>query len=209
MEKLLVVGVDTTIGANLALACADTFEVLGTASRAGLAFDGFDCRTTAAGDANNLVNIAAGFRPDWILHTGSLSASAWDLPASDPAWSQELPMVCGLLEFARSKATCLTVLLTDAVFAGPRMFHDEAAPTASIHPAAPYALALEQLLSDTIALVVRTHAYGWAPAGGESGLAERIYQGLSSGAPVMPDGRRYATPILASDLAVLLRGPGT
>ena len=174
-----------------------------------LAIDGVDTRHLFAGDAAALGHLAADFRPDWILHAGSLSASAWDLPASDPAWPNELAVVSALLDVARTSGARLTVVLTDAVFTGPRMFHDESARTGSPHPAAPYALAIEQLLCDTIALVVRTHAYGWAPVGGEPALAERAYAGLAGGqlaknAAAITDGRRYATPILASDLALLL-----
>ncbi len=120
-------------------------------------------RRVTAGDAAAVARVAAEFRPDWILHAGSLSASAWDLPANDPAWSGELAVVRALLDVARATAARLTVVLTDAVFTGPRMFHDESAPTGSGHPAAAHAVAIEQVLGDTVALVVRTHAYGWVP----------------------------------------------
>ena len=206
MEKLLVVGVDTTIGANLALACADTFEVLGMASA-----PAWRSTVSTAAPPPPVMRTTWSTSPPAFVPTGSCT----------PARSRPRPGICrpairpgrkscrwcvGCWS-ARSKATCLTVLLTDAVFAGPRMFHDEAAPTASIHPAAPYALALEQLLADDRAGGRRMPMAGPRPAANRAW--PMIYQGLSSGARVMPDGRRYATPILASDLATLLRGPGT
>jgi dTDP-4-dehydrorhamnose reductase len=204
MEKLLVVGVDTTLGANLALTSADRCEVLGVSSHHPLACDSFAVEHVRHGDIDALTRLADEFRPSWILHCGSLSASSWDLPVADPAWERESQIVRTLLNSARAQDARLTVVLTDAVFTGPRMFHDESSPTVSRHPAAAHALAIEHMLADTIALVVRTHAYGWAPASTEPGTAERIWQALSTGAGAAPDGRRYATPILASDLAELL-----
>jgi len=204
MEKLLVVGVDTTTGANVALASTGRYEVQGISLHHRLAFDSFAVEHAGCGDTDALIRLADQFRPSWILHCGSLSASSWDLPVADPTWDRETQIVRSLLDCARAQDARLTVVLTDAVFTGPRMFHDESSPTGSGHPAAAHALAIEQFLADTIALVVRTHAYGWAPEGAEPGMAERIWQALSTGAAAAPDGRRYATPILASDLADLL-----
>jgi dTDP-4-dehydrorhamnose reductase len=204
MEKLLIVGVDTTTGANLALASTDRCDVVGISSQHRISLDGCAVEQVRTGDIDAVVRVADEFRPTWILHCGSLSASSWDLPVADPAWEREPQIVRALLDCARARDAQLTVVLTDAVFTGPRMFHDESSPTGSRHPAADHALAIEQILADTIALVVRTHAYGWAPVGTEPGTAERIWQSLSSGAAGSPDGRRFATPILASDLADLL-----
>jgi dTDP-4-dehydrorhamnose reductase len=202
MDKLLVVGVDTLAGANFALASSARFEVLGLCPQRGRSLEGIAVEQAAELDAT--LRHAEHFGPDWIVHCGRLSASSWDLPATDPAWECEPKLVHGLLDCARAHNARLTVLLTDAVFSGPRMFHDESSPTGSAHPAATTALAIEQTLADTIALVVRTHTYGWAPAGCEAGTVERLWQWLVDGASASPDGRRYATPILASDLADLL-----
>jgi dTDP-4-dehydrorhamnose reductase len=204
MEKLLVVGVDTTAGANVALASTNRYEVLGVSSNHRLAFDRLATEHVRPGDVDAVARLIDGFRPSWILHCGSLSASSWDIPAADPAWEREPQLVRMLLDCARTHDARLTVVLTDAVFTGPRMFHDDSSPTCSTHPAAVHALAVEQLLADTMALVVRTHVYGWSPAGTEPGTAERIWQALSAGTPASLDGRRYATPILGSDLAELL-----
>ncbi len=203
MEKLLVVGVDTTAGANLALAATGHYRVLGVSLQHPLAFDGFDCEYVR-GDAGAVSRLAEEFCPSLVLYCGCLATSSWDLPVADPAWEREPQFVQGLSDCARRLHARLTVLLTDAVFAGPRMFHEENSPTDSRHPAAAHALAVQQILADTATLVVRTHAYGWAPTGTEPALAERIWQALSGGAGMAPDGHRYATPILASDLAELL-----
>ncbi len=204
MDKLLVVGVDTIAGANAALALCDRYQILGISWDARSAFDSFAVAHVRRGDVDSLNRLSREFGPSWILHCGSLSASSWDLPAANPAWEQEPPIVRTLVDCAQAQAAQLTVVLTDGVFAGPRMFHDESSTATSDHPAAAHALAVEQILAETTALIVRTHAYGWAPATGEPGTAERFWQALSTGAAASTDGRRYATPILCSDLANLL-----
>jgi dTDP-4-dehydrorhamnose reductase len=98
----------------------------------------------------------------------------------------------------------LIALSSDVVFSGPKMFHDEAAATTSAHPAAAAVLQWEQTLLAGGALVARTCAYGWAPAGAQPGLVERIVHALRAGQPAPVDGQRFATPIFAADLAPLL-----
>jgi dTDP-4-dehydrorhamnose reductase len=63
---------------------------------------------------------------------------------------------------------------------------------------------MESTLATTGALVVRTHAYGWSPVAARGGFAERAWHALASSVALPADGRRHATPILASDLAELL-----
>jgi dTDP-4-dehydrorhamnose reductase len=53
-------------------------------------------------------------------------------------------------------------------------------------------------------LIVRTHAYGWAPPGAAPDFAEAAFEALQTGQPLAVDSHRYATPLLASDLAELL-----
>ena len=63
---------------------------------------------------------------------------------------------------------------------------------------------MEQALSETRALVVRTHAYGWSPVDSLACYAERAHEALLTGAAIAADGLRHATPILAADLAAPL-----
>jgi dTDP-4-dehydrorhamnose reductase len=142
--------------------------------------------------------------PDWLIYAGSLSAANWDLPASDPAWEHEPSMTDGLIAACRRLKAKLIAISSDAVFTGPKMFHEESEPTKSTHHAAGLILQHEQRLIEGGALVARTHVYGWAPAGVEAGLVERIAQSLLDAAVPPVDGWRYATPILATDLAEFL-----
>jgi dTDP-4-dehydrorhamnose reductase len=142
-----------------------------------------------------------GAGPDWIVHCGPLACGSWDLPSKCPAPAEETA-VCGeLLDAAEHLGASLTVVLTDAVFAGPRMFHDEQSPMAGQEPLAMAAREVERLLEGRRALVVRTHAYGWGSRAAEPTFAERVWMALAEGLPCPLDPRRHATPILASDLA--------
>ena len=112
-----------------------------------------------------------------------------------------------LATMARELSARLTVISSDVVFAGPRMFHDESSPPASSSPRAKYVLAVEQA-ADESRHAGRPHArVRLEPARSDASFAERAYQAVGRGrCPVAADGCRHATPILATDLAPLV-GP--
>jgi dTDP-4-dehydrorhamnose reductase len=84
------------------------------------------------------------------------------------------------------------------------MFHDEHSPATGQEPLAMAAREVERLLEGRRALAVRTHAYGWGSSAAEPTFAERVWMALAEGLPCALDRHRYATPILASDLAEIL-----
>ncbi len=204
MDKLIVVGVDTLAGAGIAQALKGHCEVSGFAFQGGVDGQGCSTQFVRHGDSDSLVAAIEAIEPDWLIYTGSLSAANWDLPASDSAWQHECATAENLVTVSRRLSAKLIALSSDAVFSGPKMFHDELASTTSTHPAANFILPWEQVLIAGGALVARTHVYGWAPAGVAPGLVERIAQSLLDAAAPPVDGWRYATPILAADLAQFL-----
>ncbi len=82
------------------------------------------------------------------------------------------------------------------------MFHSEDSPPQGKGAAADAARRLEAAVANTAALVVRTHVYGWSPR--QDSFCEQLWSAAVDRRPAMADGRRHATPILASDLAELL-----
>ena len=162
MDKLVVVGIDTVGGAGVAQALKDRCEVVGIAL--GDDVDGRDYVTQCVrpGDSGGLAAAIEAVDCDWMIYAGSLSASNWDLPASDPAWEHEPAVAESVVAASRRRSTKLIVISSDAVFAGPKMFHDEDEPTTSIHRAASSILQCEQIFAAGGALVIRTHVYGWA-----------------------------------------------
>ncbi len=94
------------------------------------------------------------------------------------------------------------MLSSDAVFAGPRMFHEEDSPATAAGAWPDAARKLEQALAGSSALIVRSHVYGWSPS--QDSFAEIVWSACVDRRPVGIDGRRHATPLLISDLAEFL-----
>jgi dTDP-4-dehydrorhamnose reductase len=206
VNKLLLTGADTMLGANLALALRDRWKVVLIGGDSMPAFDGCQTISCDLSDRSDVVYRVLSEAPRGIIHCGGLARSAWDLANTDVVidTQQEVAHAQALATAAERAGCPLVVLSTDAVFAGPRMFHCEISPTSATHAAADAAKTLERSLAATTALVVRTHAYGWSPAETEAGFAETIWTKLISGLGCPVDSQNYATPILATDLASLL-----
>ena len=204
MNKLLLVGADTMLGANLALALEDRFDCTGLAKKRP---DVAGCRQTIVGDILDsafVESLMAAEHPDWVIYIGPTSHSSWDAaieerPASATHFAQRLAAItaeCG---------AALTLLSSDAVFTGPRLFHEEPSRATAETPFAREVRAVENAVaSSTHALVVRTHAYGWSANNDTPNLIDELVEQLVAGRPAAMDGVRYATPILATDLAELL-----
>jgi dTDP-4-dehydrorhamnose reductase len=210
VEKVVIVGTDTMLGANLAHCWSDRCDVAALATT-----DLPDVFATApqAERAAAWRQRVADERPTLIAYCGSLAKSAWELCPSDPQWCPTAAEIgqwcCGetaAIELAaKTAAECgsqLLLLTSDVGFTGPRIFHGEAAVP---HAAGPLAAALSQiegLATRAGALVVRTHAYGWSPEGNT--VAERLWNALNDEQTAVVDAHRHATPILATDLADIL-----
>jgi dTDP-4-dehydrorhamnose reductase len=204
VERLLVTGVDFPLGGNLALKLADRCEVVGLYCRRQVespAVRTAECDSASRPERRRLL---LDFQPHWIIHCGPLALGAWDEPANELECQREGDMVTHWAELAAELSAQLTVVSSDVVLAGPRMFHDESAEPQSVHARAAATRIMERRLERSGALVVRTHAYGWCPVSEHAGFAERAFQQLTAGKRTAYDGLRYATPILATDLAELL-----
>jgi dTDP-4-dehydrorhamnose reductase len=208
MDKLLLVGADSMLGANLALALLDRFDCTGLSNKLS---EVAGCRRTVVGDALDsalVESLVAAEHPNWVIYVGSISRSSWDAvadqrPASTAHTAQQL--VQRLAEITADCGAALTVLSSDTVFTGPRLFHEEPSRPTADTPFAREVRAVENAVAPSKhALVVRTHAYGWSATNDAPCLVETLAEQLATGQPATIDGLRYATPILATDLADLL-----
>ncbi len=201
---VLVTGAETMLGANLAVRLAERARVVGFCRGRPILLDGCETTRWEPGNVRAWKRHVRRIGPQWILHCGGIACGSWDLPETAPDGAEEARICVELARLAADGITRLTVVSTDAVFAGPRMFHSESSPAGNDGAFARAAREVEQALEATAALVVRTHAYGWSPTGMEPGFAERAWQALSDGLPRAFECDWHATPILASDLADLL-----
>ena len=206
MQKLLIHGIDTLVGANFALALRDRFEIVGLAASDDWQLAGCQTMGCDPGGAEQVAQHVQAIAPQAIVSCGPLAQGSWDLSAEARIDSaREVGVVRALAQAAEQTRAHLTVLSTDAQFAGPRMFHSESSAATAAGPAADAARALATALAASKALVIRSHVYGWSPAGSQACFAQRVWEQLSTGGCSAVDARRYATPILASDLAELYK----
>lgn len=199
MQRILIAGVDTVLGSNLALEFARWFEVHGLCERFAVEIDG--CHTEEQARSEDLLAQLDRIGPQWVIHCSGLSQSIWnetDAPRDDFENAQTL------LAGSREMDYRLTVISSDAVFSGPRMFHAEDDLQLATGAVARSARQVECLLENTSAIVVRTHAYGWSPVPDFVPGIERLWDDLRFSAMCQLDATRHSTPILASDLASLL-----
>ncbi|MBX7072774.1 MAG: sugar nucleotide-binding protein [Pirellulales bacterium] len=206
MTKVLVIGVDTMLGANLALVCGKQMDCVGLWDQfevepAGTSTEPCDLRQPSA-----VVAAIESHRPDWVVYAGAAARSAWDVPAERQITGAAADPIRQAAEATISRGSQFALLSSDAVFAGPRLFHEETWPAAAATPFAQAVRRSEESLRGLPVLVVRTHAFGWSATEEEPCWAESLALKLTAGADPELDGQRYATPILASDLAELLLG---
>lgn len=201
MAKVLVIGVDTMIGANLALHFGEHYDCIGLYQQQAIRPAG--CHTQAAdlSCADAVKQAIRAARPDWIVYSGEMSRSAWDAPRDA---CDENELVRAIAELAAKDEIALTVISSDAACTGPGLFQEEGASVSMAAGPGVHARRVEEALRELPALVVRTHAYGWGPGALEASFAQQVAQRLRDSESVTADGVRYATPILVSDLAELL-----
>jgi dTDP-4-dehydrorhamnose reductase len=202
MDKLLIVGIESLSGSNLALALEDRFVVSGVSRDGSFQLEGVETAVMRRDDLAGLEYHVAETAPRWILHCPLTAASSWNLDPAMTSISDESAAAVSMANWAAANDARLTVLSTDVMFAGPRMFHAETSPTGASGVWPDGARRMEQAVSNTNALVVRSHAFGWSPQ--EDSFAEQVWSACTDRRPMAVDGRRHATPILITDLAEFL-----
>ena len=163
MEDLLIVGIDSVVGGNLALALEDRFQVSGVAFDGPMSIDGIELVEAPRGDEASLQARLDRRPPRWIIYCPLMAASSWDLARPHQELPDETSIARRLAEWRRDHVVSLTVLVGDAMFAGPRMFHEEDSPATASGPWAEATRKLESALAGSAALIVRSHPYGWSP----------------------------------------------
>jgi dTDP-4-dehydrorhamnose reductase len=206
VDKLLVAGIDTILGANLAAWLANRFQVVGLSWQLPLSIAGCATATCDPDSPEAAHHWVAMERPNWIVYCGTPAQSVWNIPAP-PAPKPESVYVAGTwARAAQEFGSEFTFVSSDAVFTGPWMFHRENGTCFCESTSARILRLLEKEVCDVNpnTLLVRTNAFGFAPRANEPGLVETILAALSEEQPVALDCMRHASPILATDFADIL-----
>ncbi|HUG90865.1 MAG TPA: sugar nucleotide-binding protein [Planctomycetaceae bacterium] len=208
MDTILIAGVDSVVGAALAGALAGADRVVGTARRsAGLsAIGGCELAAAAGDDERSVRQLFATLAPCWTIYCGPGAESCWNEPPRAARDHDAVQAAGTWARAARDAGSEFTCISSDAVFTGPRMFHDESSRglCGSLHAQHLRAIEAAVLQDHPAALVVRTHVFGWTPEECGAGWIERILNALEDGTARPFDAIRHATPILAADFADVL-----
>ena len=203
MDTILVVGVDSLVGANIAVSLTGLQPVVGVALKSEAAAAGMAqevCRSSSPDVIRRLVDRIA---PDRIVFCGPGATTGWSTQRP-----QETDLACATAWFTAlaDHSAPLTAISSDAVFTGPWMFHSENSDSVCQSTEAKILRDMEAaaIAHRGDALIIRTHAFGWSPT--NDGWLEQILQSLEQQQPLSLDCVRHASPILATDLiAVLLK----
>ena len=205
VDRLLIAGVDSVVGANLAAWWGGRRPVTGLCWQHPLAIDGCEIEGPASPLQSAASRLLAS-QPDWVVFCGPGAVSSWNEQRPDwnsCDWSRA---AAAWAEAAREWGAEFTLISSDAVFTGPWMFHRETGTCFCDSPEARLLRQTEQavLTANPQALVVRTNAFGWAPLTELAGLPEQVIETLTNDGQLRLDCQRHATPILVTELAGVL-----
>lgn len=206
MDTLLVVGVESVVGSNLAAWIAERIHVVGLSRAGRVSIAGCECEVCPCEDIETARRWIAAVRPTHVVHCGPAARSAWDDSQANALTSEGVAAARNWARAAEELGARFTLISSDALFTGPWMFHKEDSSCRCTSEQAGVVASIEQAVLQHCpdALIVRTNAYGWTPPAAGTGWIEQTLSRLEDGTAGPYDFQRYATPILATDLAAIL-----
>ena len=203
MNTVLIVGVDSVVGANCAVVFGEKFRVVGVAQRTGVRIEDCEIRTLQRHDAASVRKVIQQEQPLWVVFCGAAAQSSWDLKTADCiddaaaiAWAQA----------AQQAGSDFTMVSSDAVFTGPWVSHNEADENYCQSPRACHIREIEDAVftAHPEALVVRTNVIGWSAQSRPTGFVEQVLASFDQQTSLEIDFVRHGSPVLASDFADML-----
>jgi len=206
VDKLVVAGVDTILGGNIAAWFADRYDVVGLSFGKRVRVQGCETLQCPSRDPEAIQNWIASERPQWIIFCGPWTETAWSGQQDWADGNRPADMVRPWAAGAAAIGCNCMVMSSDAVFTSPWMFHDEESTNFCTSRPAQALLKMEQVVAETNpdAMIIRSHVFGWAPTSETEGFIEQTLTQMYSGRRMNLDCIRHATPILATDLAEVL-----
>lgn len=209
MDPVLIAGIESVVGANVAATLVDDRHVVGLSLSAPVSLACCETAVCTGDDVDAIREWIESVSPSQILYCGSAAKSNWEgssLHITRGGECEDAVAVKNWATAARDADCRLTYVSTDGIFTGPWMFHNEESNCQCDSKQATALRAAERIVLQTApdALVVRTNAYGWAPLATGTGWIEQILSDLELDCAGPFDYLRHATPILASDFALIL-----
>lgn len=195
----LITGASGFLGANLALAAAARWEVVGTGRSEHSRLDNYHpCELT---DRAALDQLFQQVRPDIVISAAALADHGKCESQPDLAFSINAVVPAEIAQRCTEIGARLIHISTDAVFDGTRGGYTE---TDSTNPTSRYGetkLAGEQcvLAAAPDALIARTNFFGWSPTGTRS-ILEFFLRNLLARTPVTGFSDYFVSSIYVQDL---------
>ena len=203
VDTLLIAGLDTVVGINLAAHLADRFQVVGICLNQPAAIAGCHSGVCLSQEDNDIREWVESIRPDQLVYCGPSSASTWDNTVGLRPDVDDVAVAGRWAAAANEYGARLTVISTDGIFTGPWVYHEE---DSTCHCSSREARSVRRIEKTTAvrcpdALIVRTNVFGWSHS---DGWLEQLCVDLEDGSAGPFDFLRHATPMLATDLADVL-----
>lgn len=205
MHKILIAGIDTIAGANLAAWLAGRHQVMGLSWRKPVSIAGCEtalCDGRAEEAAEEWIE---SVRPQIVVACGPAAESSWQDAGTRLSNTHVTQLPVWALA-ARGYGAQFTLLSSDAVFTGPWMFHRE---NSTCFCESAEAKAIRETEAEVAkvhpeALLCRTNVFGWSPRAESPSFCQMVIDTLQSERPLSLECTRHGTPILATDLAEIL-----
>lgn len=203
MDKILVAGVNTVVGANLAEALCEQRSVIGVSFTSSVELPKCAVEAETPKKPAAILEYLKKVQPSRIVFCGIGAESSWD--ESRRPQQSDVALAKTWVEAAQEAGSHLTLISSDAIFTGPWMFHAENSHSVCPSPESMVLRQIEEITTQASAdsLIVRTHALGWKP-GSSHGWLEALLTDLERGSVGSVDFARHGTPMLATDLADIL-----
>lgn len=205
MTRILITGASGLLGVNLALEAAKKYEVVGQTNAHSLLDPGFATLETDLLQQGEVERVLDESQADWLINCVALA----NLDSSEkrPELAQQLNAnLPGRLAAQAAKRDIRFLhVSTDAVFDGIKGDYDEedAPSPINVYSRTKRIAELAVKAAHPHVLIVRPNFFGWSVSGNRS-LAEFFYNNLSKGQAVNGYTDRIFSPLLATDLAVIM-----
>jgi dTDP-4-dehydrorhamnose reductase len=206
MKKILITGASGLLGINLALSAHNLgYDVTGVTLERGIRGTPFEMRQIDLIEPGMIEKIIHDHQPAGIINCAALTNV--DLCEQIPEKAELINAILPgqLAEITARLKIKFIQISTDAVFDGARgNYIEEDTPSPlNVYAKTKYAGENSVLEVDKQALVCRVNFYGWSISGIRS-LAEWFYNKLSSGESIRGFTDAIFSPLLATDLAVII-----
>jgi dTDP-4-dehydrorhamnose reductase len=204
VDKILVAGVNGVVGANLAEALSDKRSVVGVSFNNPVNLPTCQVEEETPRKPAAIVEMLRRINPARLVLCGAGADSSWD--GSRRPQPADVAQAKSWIDAAQEAGCHLTLISSDAVFTGPWMFHAENSHSLCNSTESTLLRQIEEHAAATSAdaLIVRTHAIGWQ-VGSNPGWLESLLATVERGSIGSVDFARHGTPMLATDLAEILK----